>query len=196
MARTHSTEAHEKALHAALALFGQRGIEGASMEAIARKAGISKATLYSHWADKEALLLEVMLWVHGLDREQQDPDTGSLEQDLAIVLTRRPPHKFNEARMNMTPALIAYSATHHKFGQEWRNRVMEPGRQCIKRILRRAQRRSQLRKSLNLDTAIALLLGPMVYQHIFEKGAKSAPKRRTTLGHRVAQAFCDAFTNK
>src|SRR6202021_3586478 len=102
MPRPRSPEAHEKILHAALALFGERGIEGSSMDSIAQAANVSKATIYNHWSDKEALLLEVMLWVHGLSRatdpQKDDPDSGSLERDLTIVLSRRPPQNFEEAR--------------------------------------------------------------------------------------------------
>ena len=194
MVRPRSPEAHEKVLHAALALFGERGIEGASMDAIARAAQVSKATIYNHWPDKEALLLEVMLWVNGLnpntDHEKEDPDSGSLERDLTIVLSRRPPRLFEEARKRITPSLIAYSATHKEFGIAWRSRVMEPGRKCIKRILRRAQRRGQLQSNLNMDTAIAILLGPMLYQHIFEKDVR---RSRSGIASHVAQTFCKAF---
>lgn len=193
MVRPRSPEAHEKVLNAALALFGERGIESTSMDSIAQAAKVSKATIYNHWSDKEALLLEVMLWVHGLnpetDPEKDDPDSGSLERDLTIVLSRRPPQKFEEARKRITPALIAYSATHHEFGQAWRDRVMEPGRQCIKRILRRAQRRAQLPASLDLDSSMAILLGPMLYQHIFQRYSRS----RTSIAARVAETFCKAF---
>ena len=190
MVRPRSLEAHEKVLHAALALFGERGIEGASMDRIATAAGVSKATIYNHWPDKEALLLEVMLWVNGLTRERDDPDSGSLERDLTIVLSRRPPRLFDEARKRITPSLIAYSATHKEFGLTWRNSVMEPPRQCLRRILRRAQRRDQLQPSLDLDAAMAILLGPMLYQHIFEKGAR---RSRTDIAACVAQTFCKAF---
>ena len=41
------------------------------MDAIAQASGVSKATIYNHWADKEALLMEVMELIHGLDREQK-----------------------------------------------------------------------------------------------------------------------------
>jgi AcrR family transcriptional regulator len=194
MVRPRSPEAHEKVLHAALALFGERGIEGASMDAIARAAQVSKATIYNHWPDKEALLLEVMLWVNGLnpntDREKADPDSGSLERDLAIVLGRHPPRLFDEARKRITPSLIAYSATHKEFGLAWRNTVMEPPRQCLRRILRRAQHRGQIQPNLDLDTAMAILLGPMLYQHIFEKGVR---RSRSDIASHVAQTFCKAF---
>ena len=42
MARTRSTKAHEKVLEAALALFGERGIDAASMDAIAEKSASAK----------------------------------------------------------------------------------------------------------------------------------------------------------
>jgi TetR/AcrR family transcriptional repressor of mexJK operon len=42
-------------LEAAMGLFPARGYDGASMEAIAQAAGVSKLTVYSHFADKEAL---------------------------------------------------------------------------------------------------------------------------------------------
>jgi TetR/AcrR family transcriptional repressor of mexJK operon len=42
-------------LEAAMSLFPARGYDGASMEAIAQAAGVSKLTVYSHFADKEAL---------------------------------------------------------------------------------------------------------------------------------------------
>jgi AcrR family transcriptional regulator len=193
MVRPRSPEAHEKVLHAALALFGERGIEGTSMDSIAKASKVSKATIYNHWPDKEALLLEVMLWVHGLnpetDPEKHDPDSGSLERDLTIVLSRRPPQKFEEARKRITPALIAYSATHQQFGEAWRHHVMEPGRQCIRRILRRAQRRGLLSPRFDLDSATAILLGPMLYQHIFQRYSRS----RTSIAAHVAQTFCKAY---
>ena len=73
-ARKHT----KKSLRAALDLFGERGIDATSMDAIAQASGVSKATIYNHWADKEALLMEVMLMVHGLDREPEDEDSGDL----------------------------------------------------------------------------------------------------------------------
>ncbi|HVW86443.1 MAG TPA: helix-turn-helix domain-containing protein, partial [Bryobacteraceae bacterium] len=60
MARTPSKEAHDKVLAAAIRLIAERGIEGTSMDAIASASGVSKATVYKHWANKEALLIEVV----------------------------------------------------------------------------------------------------------------------------------------
>jgi AcrR family transcriptional regulator len=190
MVRPRSSEAHEKVLRAALGLFGERGIDSTSMDAIAQSSGVSKATIYNHWADKEALLMEVMLMVHGLDREPEDEDSGDLCHDLTTVLTRRPPDEFDDARQRMTPGLIAYSALHAEFGAAWRHRVMEPPRQSLRSILRRGIERGQLPADLDLEMSMALLLGPVLYAHIFQRGN---PAAGTDLGPIAAQAFWRAY---
>src|ERR1700733_8436384 len=128
MARQRSEEAHDRVLRAALGLFGERGIDATSMDTIAQKSGVSKATIYNHWANKEVLLIDVMLMLNGLDRDPEDVDSGDVCRDLATVLGRRPPDRFDGARDRLMPMLMAYSAVHREFGDAWRHRVMEPSR--------------------------------------------------------------------
>lgn len=191
MVRPRSTEAHEKVLNAALELFAERGIEATSMDAIAQASGVSKATIYNHWADKEALLLEVMLMVNGLDREPEDIDTGDVQYDLTAVLMRKPPDNYDFARTRLTPSLISYAALHPEFGKAWRHRVTDPPRQCIKQILHRGIERGQLPRDLNIDASIAMLLGPMLYAHIFQKEQHS---HSTDLGPLTAASFWRAHS--
>ncbi len=191
MVRQRSTEAHEKVLNAALELFAERGIDATSMDAISQASGVSKATIYNHWSDKEALLLEAMLMIHGLNREPEDIDTGDIQRDLTLVLTRKPPDKFDAVRNRLTPSLIAYSAFHPEFGREWRHRVTEPPRQCIKKILRRGISSGHLPPDLDIDASVALLLGPMLYAHIF---SKEDPSRKPDLGPISAATFWRAHS--
>ncbi len=107
--------------------------------------------------------------------------TGDLQRDLTTVLTRKPPDKFDAARNRMMPSLIAYSAIHPEFGKAWRHRVMEPPRQCLKRILRRGISRGLLPRDLDLEAAMALLLGPMLYAHVFHSWSRTQTRR--TSGH-------------
>src|SRR6185437_7282 len=173
MARPRSSKAHDKVLHAALDLFGERGIEATSMDAIAQTSGVSKATIYNHWADKEALLMEVMLFVNGLDREPEEVDSGDLLRDLTTILCRRTSGHLNAARNRITPALIAYSAVHQEFGKAWRHRVIEPQRNHIRSILQRGIQQGLLRKDLDLELGVALLLGPLLYFRVLQKGMKA-----------------------
>jgi AcrR family transcriptional regulator len=190
MARQRSEEAHERVLRAALTLFGERGIDGTSMDAITQSAGVSKATVYNHWPNKEALLIDVMLMMNGLGRDPEDVDSGDLCNDLATILSRRPPDEFDAARERMMPALIAYSAVHREFGEAWRHRVMEPPRACLKRVLKRGIKRKLLPASLDMDTAMALLLGPLLYGHIFHKEAHAGPY---DFGRVAAESFWRAY---
>jgi AcrR family transcriptional regulator len=189
MVRTRSVEAHDKVLRAALDLFAERGIEATSMDAIAQASGVSKATIYNHWSDKEGLLLEVMDLIHGLNRQREDVDTGDICKDLTWVLTRRPPDEFDELRTRLTPSLIAYSAHHQAFGAAWRHRVLQPARECIQRIIRRGMQRGLLRK-VDPDLAVALLLGPALYTHIF---FKDHPQNKPDIGAQTAESFWRAW---
>jgi AcrR family transcriptional regulator len=190
MARGRSQSAHDRVLRAALELFAERGIEATSMDAIVQASGVSKATIYNHWANKEALLMEVMLFVNGLDRVPDDPDTGDPCQDIATVLCRRPPDEFDEMRRRMMPTLISYSALNREFGEAWRHRVLEPPRQSLRRILRRAMKRGLIQINLDLDVAMAQLLGPMMYRHIFHKDTHPDAH---DIGEEVAKAFWRAY---
>src|SRR5438874_12822124 len=87
MARGLSTRAHEKVLDTAAELFAQRGIDGTSVDAIAAASKVSKATIYKHWADKEALCLEVLVHVHRLDEEPPETDSGNLNEDMVAFLS-------------------------------------------------------------------------------------------------------------
>ncbi len=64
---------------AALDLFADAGWAGFAMEAVARRAGVGKASLYLRWSSKEALLTDAVTW--RLARVA-DVDTGTLRGDL------------------------------------------------------------------------------------------------------------------
>ena len=61
-------------VEAAREVFAARGYAGASMEEIARRAGITKATLYDHFSSKQAL----HLWL--LDRQREELNRLGREQ--------------------------------------------------------------------------------------------------------------------
>jgi len=64
---------------AAITLFGEAGWAGFSVEAVAKRAGVGKASIYLRWPTKQALLVEALrLRVGNID----EVDTGSLREDL------------------------------------------------------------------------------------------------------------------
>jgi AcrR family transcriptional regulator len=167
MARGLSQRAHNKVLETATNLFAERGIDATSVDAIAAASGVSKATIYKHWADKDALCLEVMMHVHMLDAGPPELDTGDLKEDLKAFLRYEPSREKAEVLKKLTPHLLAYSAKNMEFAKAWRIRVMDRARSGLKTLLRRGVDRGIFPAGLDEDLGVALLLGPMMYRHIF-----------------------------
>src|SRR5689334_7858273 len=126
MARPRSESAHRKMLDAALTLIAERGIEATSMEAIAEAAGVSKATIYSHWKDKDALLLDVLAEVHNVHTRPAFA-TGHTRRNLVAVLAYRPEQNAN-MRERIMPHFLAYARRNPALFQAFREMVIEPPR--------------------------------------------------------------------
>jgi len=167
MSRGLSARAHSKVLESATELFAERGIDATSVDAIASASGVSKATIYKHWVDKDALCLEVMQFVHELDDGPPEVDSGDLRADLIAFLKYEPSRKKAAITKKLMPHLIAYSARNEEFGRAWKTRVMDRARTSLKMLLRRGVNRGIFPAVLDEDLGVALLLGPMLYRHIF-----------------------------
>lgn len=191
MAKIRSAQAHHKVLEAAVHLFAERGIDGSSMDAIAAASGVSKATIYKHWPDKDQLALGVLSHLHGFDEEFPAFDSGNIRADLIAQLSYRPAEDRQKWRERIMPHLIAYSARNQVFGRAWRELVIDRQRQQIRKLLQRGVTEGKLEKHLNFDTSIALLLGAMLYRHIFVEHKRG--KVPEEFVHGVVDAFCRAF---
>jgi AcrR family transcriptional regulator len=167
VSRGLSQRAHQKVLAAAAELFASRGIDATSMDAIAGAAEVSKATVYKHWADKDALCLEVLLHVHRNDEDPSEQDSGDLRADMKSFLAYEPPSTRAEIQRRLTPHLIAYSARNPEFARAWRARVSERARLGLRKLLQRGMQAGTFPVILDEELSVALLLGPMMYRHIF-----------------------------
>jgi len=192
MVRTRSTQAHEKVLKATFDLFVKRGIDATSMDAVAEKSGVSKATIYKHWHDKDALALESLSLMFGLEEEPPRFDSGDLRQDLVDALTYQPAAARPEMKNRVMPHVMAYAARNRKFGEQWRSLVIERPQTRLKNLIKRGIQERQLVDDINLNTGLALLLGPMLYWHIFV-GRKSLTPMPKDLAIEVANAFWKVY---
>jgi AcrR family transcriptional regulator len=191
MARPRSVLAHKKVLDAAVHLFSTQGIDATSMDAIAETSGVSKATIYKHWQDKDALVLEVMGYLHGLDEAPPIFDSGDLRADLIAQLRYQPAPDRQALREKMMPHMIAYASSNRALGAVWRARVIEPKRVALNNLIKRGEKRGELRPGIDPEVGVALLFGPMMYRHIFV--SKSGEKGPKDLEVHVADAFLAAF---
>lgn len=81
-----TAQATERILEATVQLIGQHGAAAVSYDAVARKAGASRATLYRKWPDRVDLLRDALL--RYAEAAVSVPDTGNLRSDLiAFVIS-------------------------------------------------------------------------------------------------------------
>jgi AcrR family transcriptional regulator len=81
-------EAREQAiLDAAIALVAEIGYDAMSMEAVASRAGVSKATIYRRWNGKAELIADAIGRMHPQDEFADPDDTGSLRGDLMALIS-------------------------------------------------------------------------------------------------------------
>lgn len=172
-------------------LFAEQGIDATSMDAIAESSGVSKATIYKHWQDKDALVLEVMCYLHGLDEEMPVFDSGDLRADLTAQLQYQPAADRQVLREKITPYIIAYASRNRALGAAWRARVIEPKRIALSNLIKRGEKRGELRPGIDTEIGIALLLGPIMYRHVIV--SKSGGKGPKDLEVYIADAFLAAF---
>ena len=83
--RPRSEKAHKAILDAAAELLLARGLSAVSMDAVAERAGVSKATIYRWWPTKETLALDA-LYTEWAAARPHPRDTGSLRGDLLSLL--------------------------------------------------------------------------------------------------------------
>ncbi len=83
--RPRDPEVDRRIAQAALELFADAGWAGFAMEAVARRAGVGKASLYLRWSSKEALLTDAVTLRMA---RVADVDTGTLPGDLVELATQ------------------------------------------------------------------------------------------------------------
>lgn len=81
-ARRRGEVLREAVAEATLAEIAANGLRGASMDAIARRAGTGKATLYRRWPNVRALALDVFIMTMEENLPSADLSSGSLRTDL------------------------------------------------------------------------------------------------------------------
>ncbi|MDT5151458.1 MAG: hypothetical protein QOI01_3191 [Mycobacterium sp.] len=79
-----SQQVVEKVREATVAELARVGFPGLTIEGVAKAANVNRTTIYRRWPSKGALLLAVL--EPGLERFDQDPDTGSLGGDLLALM--------------------------------------------------------------------------------------------------------------
>jgi AcrR family transcriptional regulator len=164
--RPRSATSQKAILATAIEILLEQGLTSMSMDDLAKRAGVSKATIYRWWASKELLALDALATEWALPTPSPDLDTGSLRGDL---LARIHPWL---AQLNQKPyeriiaGLLAQTQTDPEFAKLYRERFVAPRRDETRKLLFRAIDRGDIGADTNLDVTLDLLYGPIYHRLI------------------------------
>jgi AcrR family transcriptional regulator len=161
--RPRSEKARLAILESAAELLLAQGLSAVSMDAVAERAGVSKATIYRWWPTKETLALDALYneWSAARPRAR---DTGTLRGDLMSLM--RPWARLAGSRPygRVIAALITEARTDPAFAEEYRTRFLEPRRDQARAIFRRAIDRGEIPADTKVEVALDLLWGPLYHR--------------------------------
>lgn len=166
MPRPRSREAEAAILEATIGLLGTVGFSGLTIDGIAAKAGVGKATIYRHWSSKAEVAVEAF---RAFVPPFVDPDTGSLADDLRVVLFHLVEGLSSSPLASILPSLV--EAAEHDPELERLFKEFGTSRRAVLRgILARAGQRGELRDGLDHDLAIDILVGPIFTRRLVTRG--------------------------
>jgi AcrR family transcriptional regulator len=161
--RPRSQQAHQAILAAAGELLLARGLSAVSMDAVAERAGVSKATIYRWWPTKETLALDALYTEWDAARPQPRA-TGSLRGDLLALLRPWARLAGGKPYARVLAALLAKAQTDPVFGAEYRQRVLEPRREQARALFARAVENGEIPANTKVDVALDLIYGAVYHR--------------------------------
>ncbi|MCP3983125.1 MAG: TetR/AcrR family transcriptional regulator [bacterium] len=167
--RPRSEEAHQAILTATLDLLSEVGFSALTVEGVAHRAGVGKATIYRRWPSKLPLVVEAF----GELPAFEDVDSGSLEGDLKAMLKRFLESFVATPLATAYPSLAAERAHNPDLG-ELLDPMLRRRRQPLARAFERARERGELAPGVDADLAADLVVGPIAVR-LFFRGMQVHP---------------------
>ena len=159
--RPRSERAHRAILQAANELLESEGFAAVTVEAIAERAGVSKATVYRWWPNRAAVVMDGFLSI--VSSEVPFPHTGHAREDIRIHM-RRLAEAFSGKIGRTVAALIAEGQSDPELAEALRSRWLSVRRAEAREILELGIERGELREDLDLEVAVDVLYGPIYYR--------------------------------
>jgi Transcriptional regulator len=159
--RPRSEETRKSILSAAYELLLEKGFKAVTVDGIAERSGVSKATIYKWWPNKASVVLDG--YFEATEVMLQVPDTGSMGEDLFIQANNLAAFLTSHKGRVITE-LIAEGQFDKNIAEEYRKRYFSPRRLISKNIIERGIHRGELRKDLDIELSIDLIFAPLFYR--------------------------------
>jgi AcrR family transcriptional regulator len=148
--RPRDEAAHDRILAATVAILETEGLAGLSMQAVARRAGVSKQTVYTWWPSRGVLTLDALTRYATAAIPGAEPDGGSPRQRLLTFL-QQTFRALTPSTRSTLRALIAEAQIDPAVAQQFWDRLV-------------AVRRTADATEADVDYAADLIYGVMWYR--------------------------------
>ena len=177
--RPRDPAADEAILRAALELFVEHGVEGASFEQIARRAGVARTTVYRRWSSREDLLAQAM------EVAREAPER-SLTAAARVPLKRMADELINalskmatrRGYLRTVAKLVGSVPDSPKLMSVYWNTYVIPRRRMVAEIIGRARARGAIAKDADAETLLDMIGGAIMYHLLIRPGRKNRKEMR------------------
>jgi AcrR family transcriptional regulator len=156
----------ERVLTTTLDLLTEAGLHELTIDDISRRSGVAKTTIYRHWPNRSALVIDACSQM--TDGGQAPPDTGSLEGDVRAILTHIT-ELLGTARWSSIVPSIVDVAEHDPAFADIHSRIQRGHAAPLRKALDRAARIGDIPSTVDRDAIAAALLGPLFYRRWFSR---------------------------
>lgn len=160
--RRRNRRSEEAILTATVDLLAEVGFAGLTIDGIAARAGVGKATIYRHWSSKAELVIEAFT---GCLEPLELIDTGSLRGDLVQAIRRLIRVLTDSPAAHIVPTLVDAAERDPELAELHRSFTAERRKSMVE-ILQRGVERGELPAGSDLDLLCDLLAGPVFYRRL------------------------------
>ena len=154
--RPRNPESDARIVEACLGLLAEQGYDRCSMEAVAARAGVTRATVYRrHQSKAELVTAALSAMADGGEVEAIPP---GLERVVAVVEGFRSCMEAADA-LSIAASLYVQRREHPTLLEQFRERVVDPGRGRLVAALRAARDAGQLRADADIELAADSMMG-------------------------------------
>jgi AcrR family transcriptional regulator len=182
--RPRSESSRKAILRAASELLQENSLNSISMDAIAERAGTSKATIYRWWPSKELLALDA-LFSEWQPEQLATHDTASLAGDLLALIRPWARQLATKSYGRVIAALVTKAQSDPQFAEEYRVRFVQPRREPARVIFTRAIERGEIPADTDIEAALDLLYGAFYHRMLQGHAPLTDRFARTIVGYVV-----------
>ena len=147
-------------LEATLAVLSEVGYDRLTMDAVAKRAKASKATLYRRWEAKVSLVIDALLLTKPAP---ETPDTGSFRDDLVAAYCG-PEGMIQPQALAIFSSVLTAIQRDPEFASAFRTKVIGPKVAVSFEIYERAKARGEIRADLPIDLFAPALAGVCLHR--------------------------------